>query len=61
MGDSGGPLFYRSASGWVLVGVASLVIDVNSVPNKKSAGYYDACKSLGAHTNVYPYLEWIND
>ncbi len=61
MGDSGGPLFYRTDSGWVLVGVASLVIDVNSVPNKKSAGAYDACKSLGAHTNVFPYLEWIKD
>jgi hypothetical protein len=63
MGDSGGPLFLKTDSGWVIVGIASLVIDVSFTPEPGFTPnpLNDSCKSLGAHTNVYPYLDWIKN
>jgi secreted trypsin-like serine protease len=53
-GDSGGPLFQKSDEGWRLVGVASVVAPLD--PGSSEA---DSCRSVGAHTNVFLYRDFI--
>lgn len=53
-GDSGGPLFQKNENGWVVVGVASVVAPLD--PGSSDA---DVCRSIGAHTNVFLYRDFI--